>query len=118
MKSTKPSTDKTLKEAINETKIISKLIELGTTCLICFENNPFLLEWHHIGGKNNCSVTIPLCANCHLLASKNQLTYDRNWYESRKPELIKQLYILKDLQFLVNKTIEVITNEVADRNCR
>jgi len=113
----KSTSHESLKEAINETKIISKLLETGVTCPICFENNPFVIEWHHIGGINNSSVTIPLCANCHLLASKQQLTYDRNWYETRKPDIIKHLYVLKDLQFLVNKTIEAITDEISDRNC-
>lgn len=114
MKSTKPSANESLNQAIKETKIISKMLESGGLCLVCSENNPFVLEWHHIGGKNNCSVTIPLCANCHVLASKNQLNYDGSWMKSKKPDVLKLLYILKDLQFLENKIIQGLVNDITD----
>lgn len=101
-----------LRKVINETKIISKLLESGGSCLLCFENNPFVLEWHHIGGKNNSSITIPLCANCHVLASKNQLTYDKIWKESKKPDILKLLFIQKDLQFLQDCVNQRIIDEL------
>jgi nitrate/TMAO reductase-like tetraheme cytochrome c subunit len=109
LKSTNPES---LKEVIKETKIISKLLESGTTCLLCFENNPFVIEWHHIGGKNNSSETIPLCANCHVLASKHQLTYDKIWKESKKSNILKLLFIQKDLQFLQDRINQRIIDEL------
>ncbi len=113
MRSTKTSADRSLKQAIEETKIVAKLIEIGGICLLCFENNPFVIEWHHIGGKTNSSVKLPLCANCHLLASKNQLTYGNLWCNPRKIDSLKLLYVLKDLHFLQNRVTEVIINELS-----
>lgn len=111
MKSINPSTDESLKEAIKETRIISKIIKSGTTCLLCFENDPFVIEEHHLGGKTNCCITIPLCANCHLRASKNQLSYDKMWCKSNKPNLQKLLFVQKDLLFLVDQINQMIINE-------
>ena len=112
MKSTKVSLDESLKEAINETKIVSKIIESSGSCLLCFENNPFVLEGHHLGGKKNSSVTIPLCANCHILASKHQLSYDPMWLKPNKPDAIKSLFVLKDLHFLQDRIIQRVINEL------
>lgn len=111
MKSTRVSVSESLKTAIKETKFISKLLELGCLCLVCNESNPFVIEWHHIGGKNNSSVTVPLCANCHVLATKNQLSYDETWTKSEKSDAVKRLYILKDLQFIENKIIQDMVND-------
>ena len=64
--------DDDLKSAIKETRCIAKLILQGSTCLVGFCSNPFVIEWHHIGGKKNSSFLLPLCANGHVLASKIQ----------------------------------------------
>jgi len=104
--------NESLKQAIKETKIVSKIIKLGTTCLLCFENDPFVIEEHHLGGKTNCTITIPLCANCHLRASKNQLSYDNLWNKRNKPNTLKLLFVLKDLQFLEDRIIQMIIYEL------
>lgn len=93
--------DTELQSAIKETKSIAKLIKLGSTCLVCFTSNSFLIEKHHIGGKKHSSVIIPLCANCHVLASKNQISYDQKWLEFQKYEPEKIQFIIKDLEFLI-----------------
>lgn len=95
--------DKELQSAIKETRVIAKLIQSGSTCLVCFVSNPFLIEKHHIGGKKHSSVTIPLCANCHVLASKNQISYDQKWLEYQKSEPEKAQFVIKDLEFLIDK---------------
>jgi len=93
--------DTELQSTIKETKSIGKLIKLGSTCLVCFISNPFLIEKHHIGGKKHSSVTIPLCANCHVLASKNQISYDQKWLEFQELEPEKIQFVIKDLEFLI-----------------
>lgn len=117
MRSTRHNFDSDLESAIKDTKIIAKIIESGSTCLTCFESNPHVIEWHHVGGKKNSSLLVPLCANCHLLASKNQLSYDQIWLKS-KPDSLKLLHVLKDLQFLEQKIIQWLVDELAtDWNC-
>ncbi len=111
MKSIKHNFDKDLQLVIKETKIIAKIIESGSTCLLCFESNHFVIEKHHIGGRKNSSVLLPLCANCHLLASKNQLNYDEIWSKS-KPNSLQMLFVLKDLQFLEEKITQWLVNDL------
>ena len=60
------------------------------SCLCCGENNPDLIQWHHVnesekthtifsGGYseekfwNEVLKCIPVCANCHLLIHKQKL---------------------------------------------
>ncbi len=90
--------------AIKETKIIAKIIKSGSTCLACFISNPFLIEGHHVGGRKHSSIIIPLCANCHLLASKNQINYGKKWLEFCKTEHEKIQFVIQDLEFLLDKT--------------
>ncbi len=100
--------DKELQSAIKETKSIAKLIKSGSTCLVCFVSNPFLIEKHHVGGKKHSSVTIPLCANCHVLVSKNQISYDQKWLEFQKSEPAKAQFVINDLEFLIDKMRRIL----------
>ena len=100
--------DQELKSAIKETKSIAKLIKLGLTCLVCFISNPFLIEKHHLGGKKHSSVIIPLCANCHVLASKNQISYGQKWLEFQKSESEKAQFVINDLEFLIDKMRKIL----------
>ena len=95
--------DDELKSAIKETKVIAKIIKSGCTCLTCFISNPFLIETHHVGGRKNSSISVPLCASCHVLASKKQLSYDSQWAKTAKFEAEKAQYVISDLEFLINQ---------------
>ena len=95
--------DKELQSAIRETRVIANLIKSGCTCITCFVANPFLIEEHHVGGRKNSSLKVPLCANCHLLASKNQLSYGQNWLEGGKTEPERARYVIGDLKFLIRR---------------
>lgn len=103
-------TDKEILSAIKETKIISKIISYGSTCLACFNLNPFVIERHHVGGRKHSSVTLPLCANCHVLASRNQLSYGQKWLNSKISEPERLGYVIEDLNFLI-KRIRELQNE-------
>ncbi len=95
--------DDELKSAIQETKVLAKLIKFGCTCLVCSVSNPFIIELHHVGGRKNASFLVPLCANCHVLASKHQLSYDSSWIKENKPDPEKAAYVISDLQFLITR---------------
>jgi len=94
--------DESLQSAIKETKIVAKLIQSGSTCLVCFVTNPFLIEWHHVGGRKHSNILLPLCANCHLLASKHQTAYGISWLEGRTERESVQ-YVIQDLEFLLDR---------------
>ena len=102
--------DEELDVAIKETRIIAKIIELDSTCLMCFQSDTRVIEGHHVGGKNNSEFIVPLCANCHVLATKNQLNYPQNW---AKPRLNshKTLYVLQDLQFLQQRITQLLVDD-------
>ncbi|WP_445475702.1 HNH endonuclease signature motif containing protein [Methanococcoides methylutens] len=52
--------------------------ELKICCRICGEDDPLVIEQHHIEGRANSDVTIPLCKNCHT-----KITHEQN---ALKPE--------------------------------
>ncbi|AKB64377.1 HNH endonuclease signature motif containing protein [Methanosarcina mazei] len=41
-------------------------------CVICGEDDPDLIEMHHISGRNNSDQVQPLCKNCHFKVTKEQ----------------------------------------------
>lgn len=52
---------------MKRTKLGSNWIH-ATMCICCGELNPLFLltgDGHHILGKDNSEITIPICANCH-----------------------------------------------------
>ena len=112
MKSTKDNNFDFI-SSVNETRIIAKIIESGSTCLICFVSDPCTIEGHHVGGKKNSNFIIPLCANCHVLATKIQLNYPQNWSKSDVTSL-KMLYVLRDLQFLEQKITQFLVNKIGE----
>jgi hypothetical protein len=57
-------------------KTVRKQKREGTTticCSTCGEDNPDVIEMHHILGRNNSEQTVPLCKNCHA-----KVTYHQN----------------------------------------
>ena len=85
--------EKRIAAAVNRTKRITdvrKKLLSQFPCLCCGQNNPDLIQWHHVdqstkdhtifsGGFgeekfwDECLKTIPVCANCHLLIHKDKL---------------------------------------------
>ena len=113
MRSTKDDNNFEFISAIKETRVIAKIIESGSTCLTCFVSEPHIIEGHHVGGKKNFNFIIPLCANCHVLATKNQLNYPQNWSKSGVPSL-KMLYVLRDFQFLEQKITQFLVDKLGE----
>ncbi|NPE28391.1 HNH endonuclease [Methanococcoides sp. SA1] len=45
-------------------------------CFNCVEDNPEVIEMHHVDGRNNSDWIIPLCKNCHtkITAEQNKIS--------------------------------------------
>jgi len=41
-------------------------------CAICGEDDPDVIEMHHIYGRNNSDLVQPLCKNCHAKITREQ----------------------------------------------
>jgi formate-dependent nitrite reductase cytochrome c552 subunit len=41
-------------------------------CVNCGEDNPNLIEMHHVDGRNNSDWVEPLCKNCHAKVTAEQ----------------------------------------------
>jgi hypothetical protein len=41
-------------------------------CAVCGEDNPNLIEMHHVDGRNNTDRIKPLCKNCHFKITSEQ----------------------------------------------
>ncbi|WP_440948339.1 HNH endonuclease signature motif containing protein [Methanosarcina sp. T3] len=41
-------------------------------CVACGEDDPEVIEMHHIFGRNNSDQVQPLCKNCHSKITKEQ----------------------------------------------
>lgn len=41
-------------------------------CIECAEDDPRVIEQHHVYGRNNSEITVPLCKNCHFKVTKEQ----------------------------------------------
>ncbi|WP_340818284.1 HNH endonuclease [Methanolobus sp. WCC4] len=41
-------------------------------CIECAEDDPNVIELHHVYGRNNSEETVPLCKNCHFKITKQQ----------------------------------------------
>lgn len=56
-----------------EMKHLEDLLAKGGCCVICgYNSDPRILEQHHIAGKKNRDITIPVCPNCHRSLSIGQ----------------------------------------------
>jgi len=41
-------------------------------CSICGEDDPSVIEEHHVFGRNNSDEKIPICKNCHTKITEEQ----------------------------------------------
>ena len=69
------------------------MIRTGQTrqcCVMCGEDNPGLLEMHHVDGRATSEKTVPLCKNCHA-----KVTMEQNRFppKARSANAIKEEHI-------------------------
>lgn len=53
-------------------KRMARTGETRLCCVMCGEDNPALLEMHHIDGRALSEKTVPLCKNCHAKVTLEQ----------------------------------------------
>jgi len=56
-----------------------------TRCTICAQNAPS--ESHHVAGRRQSGLTIPVCLNCHAILSRRQYAWDARWRTEARPAL-------------------------------
>lgn len=59
----------TYKKAVREMKRKRKTT---LSCYVCGEDDPSIIKMHHVDGKKNSDLTMPLCPTCHEKITKNQ----------------------------------------------
>ena len=88
-------------------------------CVSCGEDNPSVIELHHIDGRFNSNKVIPLCKNCHfkVTAEQNKISpkarsENASPVKKRGFQFVSLGALLKEVgQQLINFGHEMIKNE-------
>ena len=81
---------------IQDQKWVDYIIQKGCYCCICGCNdNPLILEEHHISGKSNSNLTITVCPNCHKKLTIKQKSWDKDWKKNNNSPKQKLAFILR-----------------------
>jgi 5-methylcytosine-specific restriction endonuclease McrA len=87
-------------------------------CSICGEDDPTVIEFHHIFGRNNSNETIPLCKNCHAKNTEEQNKISPLSRSKKASHQEKRGYLLitvGSLLELIGKTLKDLGHEVICR---
>ena len=106
----------TYKTSINKHRREKKTV---LCCSICGEDNPNVIEMHHVYGRNNSDHKEPLCKNCHAKITTEQNKVSPVNRSSKASTLKKRAFqfisigaIVKEIgQQLINFGHEMIQNE-------
>lgn len=89
--------------------------ELRPACFRCGEDDPVVLEKHHLTGKAHSDDLIPLCKNCHAKITAGQNLFPpkaRTHKAPLKERLTYALYTLILLIEMVLKTLKDLCFEI------
>ncbi len=79
------------------------------------------LEMHHIAGKYNSDMTVPLCVPCHNDITMHQKIWDTRWTHQDNSESLKNAFIthgIRELLLLKHmKTHDITYYYLADSLC-
>lgn len=67
-------------------------------CVICGSSGA--IELHHVAGKFNSDLVVPVCEHCHKKLSERQNGWDFRWVESDNPPELKEALLLRGLSDL------------------
>jgi hypothetical protein len=67
-------------------------------CVVCDSNVG--TQEHHIAGKFNSDVKVPVCEQCHARLSERQNGWDPRWQREGNPPNLKQTFVLRGLSDL------------------
>ena len=86
------------KQIIKQERLIDDIIQKGGYCTICgYIDEPLIIQNHHIAGKNNSKVTIPVCPNCHAILTRVQATWNDDWSKKDKSHDIKDSFMFNGM---------------------
>ena len=101
---------------IEETECTDDFLDRGGCCCICgYNDNPIIIQEHHIAGRHNSEVTIPLCPNCHTELSKKQYSWDIRWNEKNNSSQIKTGFMLRgisDILGLISRILRGLSDRI------
>ncbi|WP_321431122.1 HNH endonuclease [uncultured Methanolobus sp.] len=86
------------KRSIKRQKLEGKTV---LRCLRCSEDDPELIELHHVYGRNNSEETVPLCKNCHFKVTKQQNKLPRKVRSSNASRKDKLRFMLVSMGVLM-----------------
>ncbi len=74
--------------------VLSKAAATKGQCFCCGVS----FEEHHIGGKNNSSITVTVCTRCHQELNNKQMTWDSRWSCAGNSTNLKNSFVIQGLQ--------------------
>jgi len=73
-------------------------------CIECAEDDPRVIELHHVYGRNNSEMTVPLCKNCHFKVTREQNKLPRSIRSSTASREDNIRFILVSVGALLENT--------------
>ncbi|MGA7923296.1 MAG: hypothetical protein WCA77_04900 [Thermoplasmata archaeon] len=67
-------------------------------CVVCSSEEK--TELHHVAGKLNSDLVVPVCGRCHKKLSERQNGWDYRWVEPDNPPKLKEALLLRGLSDL------------------
>jgi hypothetical protein len=108
-----------LRDHIKERQWVAELIDKGGCCLLCgYNDNPQIIrykiiELHHIAGRQNSNITIPVCPNCHAILSLTQQAWPEDWSRLNNPPNMKRAIMLRGMAEL-NRMMSMVQRNMSD----
>lgn len=102
------------KQLLKEKKWVDDTISKGGYCLLCgYNENPLILEEHHIGGKSNSRTSVVACANCHKALTLKQRSWDKSWTRRNNSPIKKTAFVLRgsaDVLAIISNTLRKLSD--------
>ena len=96
---------------ISEKKWADRFVSGQGFCIICNHTDPLDLEYHHVAGRNNSSLVVSLCRNCHgKISRKQQLSWPIEWTGKDNSLKFKEGLMLRGISDLVRLKSDYILN--------
>ena len=92
----------TFDRAINEATAWAEWARVGAPnadgCIVCGSSGP--LELHHVAGRNNSDLVVPVCRPCHERLSERQNGWDPRWVRPDNTPNLRDSLLLRGLSDL------------------
>lgn len=86
-----------LRHHIEVQRFLDSLRYSSGCCVICYNDEPFVLEEHHIAGRNNSDITVTVCANHHVKLTRMQKTWNSRWKRDNNSLLEAEAFLFNGL---------------------